>query len=112
MIERWVEGWKLGWAEHDAEAIAALYTEDAVFVSHPFREPGSPRDYAERVFAEEESADFGFGEPIVDGDRAAVEWWATVQFREGGEERLRGVTVLRFAAEGRCCEHRDFWAQA
>jgi hypothetical protein len=54
------------------------------------------------VFAEEQSAEFGFGDPLVDGDRAAVEWWATVQLRGGGEERLRGVTVLRFAADGRC----------
>lgn len=112
MIERWLEGWTRGWAEHDAEAIAALYADDAVFISHPFREPGSPRDYAEWVFAEEESAEFGFGEPIVDGDRAAVEWWATVRLRAGGEEQLRGVTVLRFADDGRCLEHRDYWTRA
>ncbi len=110
MIERWLDGWTRGWRDHDVDTIAQLYTDEAVFVSHPFREPESPREYLEKVFADEEAADFEFETPIVDGDRAAVQWWATTRLRSGGEERLRGVTVLRFAADGRCCEHRDYWA--
>jgi ketosteroid isomerase-like protein len=35
---RWIDGWTRGWRGHDAEAIAALYSPEAVFLSHPFRE--------------------------------------------------------------------------
>ena len=109
MIDRWIAGWTEGWRNHDPDVIASLYTEDAVFVSHPFREPEDPRAYAERVFAEEDSAEFRFGKPVVGEDRAAVEYWAVI-CAESKEQALAGVTVLRFAADGRCCEHRDYWA--
>jgi ketosteroid isomerase-like protein len=109
MIEDWIAGWTEGWRNHDPDAIAALYTTDAIYVSHPFREPEDPRAYAERVFGEEESAEFRFGKPVVDGDQAVVEYWAVIQ-AEGREQSLAGVTMLRFAEDGRCCEHRDYWA--
>src|SRR5205085_4308934 len=36
VIEPWLAGWTEGWRNHYPDAIAALYTEDAVFVSHSF----------------------------------------------------------------------------
>ena len=80
-----------------------------VYRSHPLREPErSARDYVERVFAEEEGIECRFGEPLVTGARAAVEWWASL--REGGEDvTLAGVTVLRFAEDGLVAEHTDYW---
>jgi SnoaL-like domain len=106
VIERWLEGWTRGWCEHDVEAIAALYAEDAVFVSEPFREPERPADYAARVFAEEESAEFRFGKPVIDGDRAAIEYWAVID----GVETLFGVAMIRFGEDGRVVEQRDYWS--
>jgi SnoaL-like protein len=90
----------------------ALYAEDAYFQSHPFRDAQAPRDYIEPTLAEEASAECQFGEPIVDGDRAAVEWSAETKLRDGGIERLAGVSLLRFDADGLVVEHRDFWASA
>ena len=106
----WVEGWTRGWENGDAEAIGALYAEDAVYRSHPFREPEkSARDYALRAFADEELAECRFGEPVVDGDRAAVEYWAVLQ-ADGDEETLAGIALLRFGADGRVVEQRDYWS--
>ena len=106
----WVEAWELGWRIHDAEPIVARYAEGAVFRSHPFREPEDPRAYVERVLAEEEAEpEVWFGEPIVSGDRAAVEYWAILRV-EGKEQTLAGTTLLRFDAEGLVVEHRDYWA--
>ena len=48
---------------------AVLYAEGAFWQQHPFREP--ERGYLARVLAEEESAQYRFGTPIVDGDQAA-----------------------------------------
>jgi ketosteroid isomerase-like protein len=106
----WVEGWTAGWQNADADAIGALYTEEAVYRSHPFREPErSARDYALRAFADEELVECRYGEPIVDGDRAAVEYWAVLS-ADGEEETLAGIAVLRFGDDGRVVEQRDYWS--
>jgi SnoaL-like domain len=106
----WVEGWTKGWEAGDAEAIGCLYAADAVFRSHPFREPErSARDYALRAFADEELVECRFGEPVVDGDRAAVEYWAILS-AEGDEETLAGIALIRFGDDGLVVEQRDYWS--
>ena len=105
-----MEAWELGWSTHDVEPIAARYAEGAVFRSHPFRNPEDARAYVERVLAEEEAEpEVWFGEPIVDGDRASVEYWAIVRY-EGSDHTLAGTTLLRFDDDGLVIEHRDYWA--
>jgi hypothetical protein len=50
------------------------------------------------------------GDPIVAGDRAAIEWWAVT--RENGKQvSLAGTSILRFDAEGRTVEQTDYWGQ-
>ena len=49
-----------------------------------------------------------FGEPIVSGDRAAVEWWGT-WVESGGRITLAGTSVLRLDADGLVVEQRDYW---
>jgi hypothetical protein len=104
---RWADVWERGWREHDAEAIRALYAEEAYWSQHPFREPDSA--YLARVFAEEKSARCEFGTPIVDGDRAAVEWNGQTELVDGGTEDLVGVSLLRFDRDGLVLEQRDIW---
>ena len=105
--QRWVEVWDRGWRDHDADAIGALYAEGASWQQHPFREPEP--GYLARVFDEEESAQCEFGEPIVDGDRAAVSWSAQTKLVDGGAEDLVGVSLLRFDADGLVVELQDVW---
>ncbi len=108
---RWAETWQRAWRAHDAAAIGALYRDDAHFQSHPFRPAENALEYVERVFADEASAEPFFGEPFVDGDRAAVEWRALVRLKEGSEENLVGVSLLRFDRAGLVSEHRDIWCR-
>jgi hypothetical protein len=110
--ERWRDVWARGWRKHEAGEIVALYAEAAYFQSHPFRDAQSPRDYIVPTLAEEESAECEFSEPIVDGDRAAVEWSAQTKLKDGGTEKLAGVSLLRFNEDGLVVEQRDFWAGA
>jgi ketosteroid isomerase-like protein len=109
----WIAGWSRAWPARDAEAVADLYTADAVYRSHPFREPHLGRDgvieYARTAFEDEDAVDFWFGEPVAAGDRAAVEYWAILE-SDGQELTLAGTTIIRFAADGRCEEHRDYWS--
>jgi hypothetical protein len=106
---RWVDQWTRGWSTHDPEPILELYAEGAFYRSHPFREPGTPAEYIGPALAEEESVEFEFGEPIVDGDRAAVEYHARSQLKDGGTEEYTGVSLLRFGEDGLVVEQRDVW---
>jgi hypothetical protein len=106
--KRWAAEWRRAWEEHDSARVAALYADGASFRSAPFRELQDPRAYAEWAFADEDSAEPHFGEPIVFGDRATVEWWA-VTSHDGKEETLAGVSLLRFDEDGLVVDQRDYW---
>ena len=106
----WVSAWERAWPLGDATELADVYAPEAVFYSHPFRETRAPHDYATWAFGDQSSAVCRFGEPIVGGSRAAVDWWAVISDRAGGEETLAGTSLLRFGADGRVVEQRDVWA--
>lgn len=106
---RWADGYKVAWEAGDPDAAAALYATDCVFRSAPFREPQPPVEYTRSVFPEARAVDVHFGEPVADGDRAAVEWWATLILTAGEEQTLGGCSILRFDAEGLVAEARDYW---
>ena len=105
---RWVEGWSNAWPAADADAVAELYAEGARFRSQPFRDLQSPRAYAEWAFSEQDEAECWFGEPIVAGDRAVVEYWGIVRY-QGRDETIAGVSLLRFGPDGRVIEQHDYW---
>ena len=112
---RWAETWQRAWQALDVEAVVALYAADAVFSSHPFRPTLHGREgvrrYVAGAFADERDVRAWFGTPVVDGDRAAVEWWASL-VEEGREITLAGTSVLRFGPDGLVIEQRDTWIQA
>ena len=62
------------------------------------------------VFDGQAEAECRFGEPIVAGDRAAVDWWGVVSSNDGSVETLAGTSLLRFDPDGRVVEQRDAWA--
>ena len=85
-IDSWVEAYGRAWREKDDEAVGALFTEGALYVSHPLEPPhrGSDgiRAYWRRATGTQEDLVLRFGEPVLDGRRAAVEWWATMRDAE------------------------------
>lgn len=111
---RWTEVWTRAWPARDAEAIVALYADDAKYLSYPFREPDKGTDgaldYLTRTLQGENDIECWFGEPVSGRDRAAVEWWAS--WTEDGEEiTLAGTTLLRFNDQGLVVDHRAYWNQ-
>jgi SnoaL-like domain len=108
--KRWAEIWERAWPAADVDAIDALYRDGAVFYSHPFRNRQAPRDYVTWAFSDQAQAECRFGEPTVEGDRAAVDWWAVMTTEDGSVESIAGTSLLRFDAEGLVVEQRDVWA--
>ena len=108
----WIEAWSRAWRELDADVLEPIYAPDAVHHSHPFREPGNPIDYARWALSEEEGEpEVWMGDPLVAGDRAAVEWWACV-IENGKQISLAGTSIVRFDEDGRAVEQTDYWGQA
>ncbi len=106
---RWVDVWTRGWSVQDPKPILELYAPGCLYRSHPFREAGTPEEYIRRVLAEEESVEFEFAEPIVDGSRAAIEYHARSRLKDGGSEEYTGVSLVRFDDDGLVVEQRDVW---
>ena len=107
---RWADVWSRAWPRADTDAIAALYADDAVFYSHPFRERQTPAEYVAWAFGEQAAAECRFGEPVAADDRAAVDWWAVITDRDGSRQTVAGTSLLRFDADGLVVEQRDAWA--
>jgi len=105
----WSDAWTQAWRTLDAELLRPVYTDETVHRSHPFRAPGNPLDYARWALAEEEGEpEVWMGDPIIDGDRAAIEWWAVV-IENGKQVSLAGTSLLRFDADGHVIEQSDYW---
>jgi ketosteroid isomerase-like protein len=108
----WTRGYQRAWEGSDAALVLTLFTEDANYRSNPFEAPHVGHDgiraYWEAVTSQQRDARVVMGQPFVDGDRVAVEWWTTMV--SGGEEvTLPGCLLLRFEADGRCSDLREYW---
>ncbi len=108
----WLERYAAAWSAADDEAVGELFTDDAVYRSGPFREPHVGRDairaYWREATSTQSELELRLGEPVVEGTRMAVEWWAIMRDRDD-EVTLPGCLVLRFAGDGRCEELREYW---
>lgn len=114
-VDEWLEHYRVAWEEADPDRAAALFTEDAVYWSSPFREPHRGwtgiHEYWIRATGTQSETTVRFGRPITQDDRAAVEWWTTMR-DEGTDITLPGILFLRFAPDGRCEELREAWMVA
>jgi SnoaL-like domain len=110
-VQSWLDRYEAAWRAGDPAGIESLFTPDCDFRSHPFRESEDVLEYTRKWFDAEEDVEPRFGEPVVDGDRAAVEYWAPMR-EDGLELTLAGCIMLRFAPDGRCSQLRDYWVTA
>ena len=111
----WLEAYRRAWEAADTGGVLELFTDDACYRSHPLRPAHTGHDgiagYWDRATADQEDVRVRFGDPIVDGDRVAVEWWATMT-ADGTPTTLVGCLLLSFAPDGRCQGLRECWQVA
>jgi ketosteroid isomerase-like protein len=111
-VDEWVEAYRRAWEERDADAAAALFTEDSEYRTGPFLEPHrgqeGVRAYWTQVTSTQERVSVRMGRPFVDGDRVAVEFW-TAMTNDGAEITLAGSLLLHVAPDGRCSTLREYW---
>ncbi|MCZ7436053.1 nuclear transport factor 2 family protein [Micromonospora sp. WMMC241] len=109
--DRWAKTWAHGWPAQDIDGIVGLQAEDGVHwasMFRPYRGRAGLRDYLRESFDEESRpAEVWFGEPRVDGDTAAVEYWAVI-YPNDKPLTVSGCTLLRFDHQGLVAEARDY----
>lgn len=96
---------------------AEFYSADAYF-KDPFNEvrgiPAIQRIFT-HLFRQVEAPRFVVTERIVDAGGAVLVWEFCYRVRlwgRGETQVMRGVSHLRFGADGKVCYHRDYWDAA
>jgi hypothetical protein len=111
-VREWAEAYRVAWETADSEAAASLFTEDATYRSNIYEEPHQRRasvvDYWSGVTSVQSDISVRMGEPVVDGDRADVEFWTTMDM-ESAPVTLAGCLLLRFNDTGLCADLREYW---
>jgi len=115
--DRFAHTWEAAWLRGDTAAIAELYAEDCVHRSMPFRPVHRGRRglvaYVEWAFSTERATEVRFGPPLVAGDLATVEYWATLaEEPDGKPTTIAGCAIVRFRPDGLVSEARDYWHTA
>jgi uncharacterized protein (TIGR02246 family) len=111
----WVDAYAAAWRAGDPAAAGELFAPDAAYTFDPFG-PGLRgraqivAHWTQAIGAQSE-LELEIEPPFVDGDRAATAWRARF-VRDGERVELAAALLLRFGADGRCTELREFWLQA
>lgn len=111
-VTEWLAAYRRAWIERDPDAAAALFTDDASYRELPYDKSfigrSGVRNYWASVTSAQDEVELEYGTPIVESDRASVEWWVTM-LNGGAEVTLAGSFVLRFDDDGLCRELREYW---
>ncbi|MBO3749903.1 nuclear transport factor 2 family protein [Streptosporangiaceae bacterium NEAU-GS5] len=113
-IQGWLEKLRAAYHNGDPAEIAALFTEDARYRQGPFGTRHVGRDairaHWTEVLSTQSEQRLWFREPVIAGERAAVEWWCAVYHPETGEPRsAAGMVQLWFDPSGLCAELHEYF---
>jgi uncharacterized protein (TIGR02246 family) len=117
-VQRWLDAYVRAWQSYDPDAIANLWTEDALWV-YPFglRAQGRNAIVAEWLTEQHLDADSDYAghyEPIaVDGDIVVTHGRTRFWDPASGETQAEfdNVWVLRFGPDGRCAEFHEWYSR-
>jgi ketosteroid isomerase-like protein len=108
----WIEGYRVAWEQRDADAAAALFTEDATYRSEIFSDPSQGREgvhgYWTSVTAAQSEVEVKMGRPFVEGKRVAVEFWTNMK-GDGADVTLPGCMLLDFDDNWLCRRLREYY---
>lgn len=112
----WLEAYGRAWISNDPADVAGLFTENAVYHYGPYSQPSRGRDAIVKAWVSDPMGqrDIRFrSEPLAVAGDLGVGHWA-VSFTPAANPVVRteidGILVLRFDEDGRCREHREWYA--
>jgi ketosteroid isomerase-like protein len=124
-VEAWLSRYVEAWKSYDRQAIADLFSTDAIYRFHPYDAGGDVihgREAIVRSWLEPDGDQSGRDEPgtydaqyepyAVDGDRAVAlgrsSYW-TDDTRSTLERVYDNVFLMRFDGDGRCVEFTELF---
>ena len=115
-FEQWLDRYQAAWRSDDPEQIGALFTEDATYLTLPFREPWRGREViVKNWLAHGDSQNewtFEGGLLAAEGDTGVVQGLTTYAATEASPEAAySNIWVFRLAPDGRASSFAEWWIQ-
>ena len=111
-VERWLTSYERAWRTNDPADIRALFTEDARYLTAPYREPWSGAEEIVRGWLgrKDEQGEWTFeGRVLAVQDDLAFVQGRTVYHSEG--KAYANLWVIRMAPGGRASEFTEWWME-
>jgi uncharacterized protein (TIGR02246 family) len=119
-VGEWIDAYSAAWIAKDADAAAALFTQDAIYEAVPgvveqtFIGRDAIRSYWANITAPQSNVKIRRGEPIVDDQRGVVELWVTMRLppvNPLGDQMVTLIetNVLSFDRSGLCSRNVEYW---
>ena len=108
----WMAAYERAWASNDANEIGALFDDDAVYFTAPFREPwrGRQEIVAGWLDRQDVPGDWSFEwQPLLDTPELAI-ITGTTTYRDPALA-YSNLWVLRLDTDGRCREFTEWWME-
>jgi hypothetical protein len=110
----WLDAYSKAWESRDAQAAAALYSENGTYRVTPFVEPMRGRkaifEYWSNVARTEENVKFGYEILVASRELNIARWSASfVIVPQGLKTKLDGIFVISLDEQGRCTSLREWW---
>jgi ketosteroid isomerase-like protein len=108
-VSRWVAEYERAWRADDADAVDALFTENAAYRRSPYEPSEIGHDAIKAFWLVDTGRTFSMDATIVaiDDDVAVVR--VDVLYKTPTAQEYRDVWILRFAPDGRVADFEE-WA--
>ena len=115
-FQRWLDAYVEAWRSNDPGRIGDLFSEDAVYQRSAWSRPLEGRDRIVEMWqaeaGEPDSWQARYEPLLIEGD-SGVATGRTKYFAQPGgpqvEDEYANVFLVRFDADGRCREYREWW---
>ena len=108
-LQGWIDRYVDAWRSNDAGAVGALFAEEAVYYTHPFRTPWRGRDEIVRNWTAEPDApdawEARYTALAANDDMGVVNGWT--KYKDGDE--YANVYVIRFDPTGPATELTEWF---
>lgn len=112
-LTQWMEGYLTAWSSNDADAVARLFVEDAVYDTQTGGEPWDGRDaiVAGWLSVADKPGTWQFSwEPLIESDSLAIITGETV-YSDDPPKVYRNLWVIEFGADDRCRSFTEWYVR-
>ena len=112
-VRDWVDRYVHAWGTNDPEDIAALFTDDARYLTAPHREPWTGPDEIVRGWLgrKDDQGDWSFDYDVLAVTPELAFVRGLTEYRSQAAS-FSNLWVLRLEEDGRCSEFTEWWMEA